>query len=111
MVEYPTDIDLNEDKDIHLDAANDLATTSGIEQLQQSVAIDVLDELRSLIAGRLTGRNIGKLEERIRQGLDDDPQLSDVRNVTIETFDRDSGRIEIEVNVVENEDFALEVET
>lgn len=109
MVEYPTDLDLNEDKDIHLDGANDLATTSGVEQLQQSVGIDVMDELRDFVAGRLTGGNIGSLEERIRQGLDDDPQLSDVRNVTIEQFDRRTDTVEITVSVVENADFTLEV--
>lgn len=109
MVDYPTDLDLNEGKDIHLDGSNDLALTSGIEQLQQSVAIDVMDELRDFVAGRLTGPNIGLLEERIRAGLNDDPQVGDVRSVTLDTYDRRNSTVEISVFVVEDENFTLEV--
>lgn len=111
MVEYPTDLDLNEYKDIHLDSTNDLTVTSGVEQLQQSVAIDVLDELQDLIAGRLSGTNIGQLERRIASGLNDDPQVGTVRNVSIDTFNRETGTIEITANVIENENFTLEIET
>lgn len=109
MVEYPTDLDLDSNRDTHLDETNDLAVTSGVEQLQQSVGIDVMDELEDFVAGRLTGENIGRLEERIRQGLDADPQLSDVRNVTIEQFNRQNNTVQIGVHVVENEDFTLTV--
>lgn len=111
MVEYPTDIDLDGNKDVHLDSTNDLATTSGVEQLQQSVGIDVLDELQAFISGRLTGSNVGQLEERIRSGLDDDPQLESVRNVTITQFDRQTNTIDITVSTIKNEDFTLEVST
>lgn len=109
MPDYPSDLDLNQNRDIHLNGANDLALTSGVENLQQSVGIDVMDELSDFVAGRLTGENIGRLEERIRDGLDSDPQLSDVRNVTIDQFDRQTDTVEISVHVVENEDFTLEV--
>lgn len=110
MVEYPTDLDLNEGKDVHLDGTNDLALTSGVEQLQQSVAIDVMDELRDFVTGRLTGRNIGQLEERIASGLNDDPQVDTVRSVSLDTFNRQNNTVEITVHVVENDDFTLEVE-
>lgn len=110
MVEYPTDFDLNEDKDTHLDGANDLALTSGVEQLQQSVGIDVMDELRDIVGGRLTGQNIGKLEERISRALNEDPQLASVRSVTLETYNRDTSTVEITAHVVQNDDFTLEIE-
>lgn len=111
MVEYPTDLDLNSGKDIHLDRSNDLATTSGIEQLQQSVAIDVMDELQDFVAGRLTGENIGLLEEQIRQGLNDDPQLSEVRRVTVQQFNRNTDTVEIDIDVVGDDDFTISVST
>jgi hypothetical protein len=110
MVEYPTDLDLGNDKDIHLDSGNDLALTGGVQQLQQSVAIDVMDELDEFISGRLNGENIGLLEESLREALNDDPQLSEVRNVIIQEFNRESGIVSIDVHVVENEDFSLSVE-
>ena len=109
MVDYPTDLDINEERDVHLDAGNDLAVTSGVEQLQQSVAIDVLDELQDFVAGRLTGQNIGQLEEAIRKGLDEDPQIGAVRTVTIDTFNRESSTVTIDVSVVEDDNFTLEV--
>lgn len=110
MVEYPTDLDLNEGKDIHLDSTNDLTLTSGIAQLQQSVAIDVMDELRDFVGGRLTGKNVGQLEESIASGLNDDPQVDTVRSVSLDTYDRQNKTVEITVHVVENDDFTLEVE-
>lgn len=109
MPDYPTDLDLNRNKDIHLDGANDLALTSGIEQLQQSTAIDVFDELQQFIGGRLNGENLGLLEERIRQGLNDDPQLSTVRNVNVMEYDRGTESITVSVEVVDNENFTLEL--
>jgi len=109
MVEYPTDLKLNEGKDIHLDTGNDLALVSGKQQLRQSIGIDVLDEISAFIGGRITGTNIGRLEERIRKGLDEDPQLAEVRNVTIEQFDRRDDTVEITAEVVGDDNFTLEV--
>lgn len=109
MVDYPTDLDLNQDKDIHLDGSNDLAVTSGVEQLEQSVAIDVMDEIQEFIGGRVTGPNIGLLEERLRGALNDDPQLSEVRLVNVAEYDRRTDTITIEIIVVDDEDFTLEV--
>lgn len=109
MVEYPTDLRLNEEKDIHLDAGNDLALVSGEEQLRQSIGIDVLDEISAFVGSRITGTNIGRLEERIRKGLNDDPQLAAVRNVTIEQFDRRDDTVEITAEVVGDDDFTLEI--
>lgn len=109
MVDYPTDLDLDDSKDIHLNGANDLATVSGVDQLSQSVAIDVMDEIQDFIGGRVTGKNIGLLEERIRQGLNDDPQLSEVQAVNIEEYDRRDNSITMEIVTIENKDFTIEV--
>jgi hypothetical protein len=109
MVDYPTDLQLNGDKDIFLDGANDLATVSGVRQLEQSVAIDVMDEIQNFIGGRVTGKNIGLLEERVRQGLNDDPQLSEVRQVNVREYDRRTDEIKIDIIVSQNDDFTIEV--
>lgn len=109
MVEYPTDLDLDNSKDIHLDAGNDLTLTSGIAQLQQSVALDVLNNVDDFISGQLSGENLGRLETSIRQSLERDPQVGDVRTVTIDSFDRQTGRISVDVTLTKNEDFTLEL--
>jgi len=107
MVEYPTDLDLDPDKDIHLDGANDLALVSGVDQLKQSVAIDVMDEIQDFIGGRVTGRNIGLLEERLRQAFNDDPQLDEVVSVNITQYDQRTNELTIEAKTIENEEFTL----
>lgn len=109
MVEYPTDLDLDNNKDIHLDAGNDLTLTSGIEQLQQSVALDVLNNVDGFTSGRLSGENLGRLETAIRRSLEADVQVGDVRTVSIESFDRETGRVEVNVTLTENEDFTLNI--
>jgi hypothetical protein len=108
-MEYPTDLDLNSDKDIHIDGSNDLATVSGIEQLEQSVAIDVMDEVQEFIGGRVTGKNLGLLEERFRQAINEDPQVVSVRTLNITEYDRRTDTISVEISTIENEDFTLEV--
>lgn len=108
MVEYPTDLDLDSGKDIHLSGANDLALVSGEAQLRQSVAIDAMDEIEAFIGGRVTGKNVGLLEERLRQAFNDDPQLDQVINVNVVEYDRRSEEIKIRATTVKNEDFTLE---
>lgn len=109
MVDYPTDLDLNGDKDIHLSGANDLALVSGVHQLEQSVAIDVMDELEAFVGGRVTGKNLGLLEERLRQALNDDPQLDEVRLVNVEEYDRGAQSITAEIITTQNDNFTIQV--
>jgi hypothetical protein len=103
----PTDIELSQDKDVFLDDGNDLALVSGQTQLQQSVAIDVFDELQDFVGGRLTGQRIGLLEERIRNGLNDDPQVGEVVQVNVTEYNRSTSTVDIEVQVADDEDFEL----
>lgn len=110
-MEYPTDLDLNSDKDVHLDGANDLAVVSGIKQLTQSVAIDAMDAIQQFIGGPVTGPELGLLEERLRQALEEDPQLSGVRSVNITEYDRGSNAITVEIRTIENDNFEIGVST
>jgi hypothetical protein len=104
-----TDIALSQDKDIHLDDGNDLALVSGQQQLQQSVAIDVFDELQDFVAGRITGQEVGLLEERIRVGLNEDPQVGEIVRVNVTEYNQTSSTIDVEVQVADNEDFELTI--
>ena len=108
MVEYPTDLDLNSDKDVHFNGANDLAVVNGEDQLLQSVAIDAMDEIQKFIGGRVTGKNVGLLEERLRQAFNDNPQLDEVVNVSVVEYDRRTDELIIEATTIENENFTLD---
>jgi hypothetical protein len=104
-----TDIRVNEDIDIYLDSANDLATISGIEQLEQSTALDVLGQVRNFSGGRLTGESVGLLEERVQESLQSDPQIDRIISVTVSRYDKDTGDVALDVVVTENEDFTIEL--
>lgn len=110
-MEYPTDLLLTEDLDIRLDAANDIATISGEQQLEQSVALDVMDETKNFVGGRLTGENLGLLEERIRESLAQDEQVADVQTVNIVEYNQESGQITANILVIDDEDFTIEIPT
>lgn len=104
-----TDIRLDDGMDIEIDAGNDIGTVSGHEQLEQSLAIDVMDELQDIVGGRVSGQNIGVLEERMREALNEDPQVGDIAYVNVEEFDRRTATATAEVGVVEDENFTIEV--
>lgn len=110
MVEYPTDAELNEQKDIFVDEAGDISLVSGIDQLAQSVGIDIFDETQDFTGSKLTGLTIGRLEAQIRDGLDNDPQLDDIVSVTIRSFDEEAGNVFIEVVTTANNEFTLPIE-
>lgn len=109
MPEYLTDIHLNSDRDIHLDDANDLALVSGRSNLEQSVAIAVGDAIEQFIGGNMDGTTVAVLEERVRQALEDDPQVESVQSVSVEQFDKRTNSISLDVTVEENENFSIEV--
>lgn len=108
-IETPVDLDVNQQKDIHLDSANDLATTSGVAQIQQSVGLDVLSVTDDFLGGPLTGETVGKLEENIRDSLATDEQVLDVTNVSITEFNQDLNTVEADIRVVDDPDFSIEV--
>lgn len=109
MPQYLQDLDLNSDRDVHTDDANDLALTSGRENLEQSVSIGAGDAIDQFIGSNIDGTTIALLEENLREALDADPQVSVVQSVDVEKFDRRDNSISVAVSVDEDEDFLLEV--
>jgi len=102
-----TDLSLNEYKDIHLNDANDLAVVTGQDQLEQSTAIDVLDVLTDFVGSNVSGEQIGQLETAIQSALEDDPQVTSVQNVSVSTFNTDTGEVAVDVSVLGDNDFTL----
>jgi len=108
-MEYPTDIRLGEDKDIVINDANDIGLVSGVQQLEQSVAIDVLDEIERFLGSAVTGTRVGKIEERIQTALQNDEQVGTVTNVSVEEFDRRDGSLNVSVSLLRDDDFTITV--
>jgi hypothetical protein len=105
-----TDLLIDEDLDIVIDTTNDLGTVSGIQQLEQSVAIDVLDVTRQFVGSRLTGSQIGLLEERVLRSLEDDEQVGEVLDVVVLQYDEAAQSVTMEIIVLEDENFEIELQ-
>lgn len=108
-IETPTDLDINKQKDIHLDSANDLATTSGVAQIEQSVGLDVLDITQDFVGEHFNGEQIGRLEDGIRRSLQQDEQVLTVRQVEISAYNPSTGKVEVDIFTVDDPDFTIEV--
>lgn len=111
MVDYLTDIAIDEHRDIYIDGANDLATISGKPNLEQSIALSTLDVTRRYIGRKVTAEDLGLLEERVREYLEQDPHIGSIVSVETETFNRDSGIVTMRVELTESESFTVELET
>lgn len=109
MPDYLQDLDLNSDGDIHTDDGNDLALTSGLDNLEQSININAGNAVEDFIGGNVNGTKIAILEERLTNALDADPQVSSVQDVSLEQFDKQTNSLSLDVLVEENENFTLEV--
>lgn len=103
------DIGLDSDGDVHTDSGNDLALVTGQAQLEQSVYIDVGDVMNQLIGGNITATNISLVEKRIKDALNDDPQLDDVQSVTVEEFDKRTNTLTVTAITTENEQFEMNI--
>jgi hypothetical protein len=104
-----TDLDLDESFDIHLDSGNDLALTTGAEQIEQSVAIDVRDELQNFVGSKVTADNAAILSERVRQAINDDPQLVDTKRVSFDEYDKRTNTASFTIVTVTNDEYEIEL--
>jgi len=105
-----TDLLIDEELDTVIDTTNDLGTVSGIQQLEQSVAIDVLDVTRQFVGSSLTGEQVGLLEERVLRSLEDDEQVGEVLDVVVSQYDRATQTVTMEIIVLEDENFSIELQ-
>jgi hypothetical protein len=105
-----TDLLIDEQLDTVIDTTNDLGTVSGIQQLEQSVAIDVLDVTRQFIGSKLTGEQVGLLEERVLRSLQTDEQIGQVLDVVVSEYDKGSQTVTMEIIVLEEENFEIELQ-
>lgn len=107
----PTDLDINREKDIHLDSANDLELTSGQPWLDQSVALVTMDVTSERIGESITGADIGILEEKIAERLEEDATIGDILYINIETYNRDTGTVSLQIGLTSGVELERDVQT
>lgn len=108
MVDYLTDLDVTQELDVHTDDANDLATTSGVDNLRQGISLTTMSVTRDRIGNKATADQLGLLEERVESMLDNDPHVGDVLSVTTQTFNRKRNVITMQVTLTDGK-FTLPV--
>lgn len=106
----PVDLKINNDLDTVIDTTNDLGTISSIQQLEQSVAIDVLDVTSQFIGSKLTGEQVGLLEERVLRSIQKDEQIGQVLDVVVSEYDKGSQSVTMEIVVLEDDNFEIELQ-
>lgn len=105
------DLRLNGDRQIELGADGDLRITNPIETVEQSVMIHVGDAVRQLVGEPLTAQSYTDAESRIRQAIERDTQIDDIRRVEVTRVNKQNGTVDVDVYVSYNESFTLELTT
>lgn len=108
--ETPTDLRLDEDRQVRLGGEKDMDQISGLGNVGQSLVILTGDVLRPLLGGPVTGQQLERIQDEIRRALQDDVQIDDVRRAEITEVDRASDTITVKVFVGLNNEFTLPVE-
>jgi len=87
------------------DSTDDLKTVSGEALTEQSVVIDVRQEVRPLLGGNVE-TDIDIIEAAIRRGLQNNEYVERVYSVSVETIDKQDGTVTFNA-VTERNDFRL----
>lgn len=102
------DLQLNTDRQVHLDDTGDLDQTSGVETVKQSAMLNAGQFLRPLVGEPITAQRIGHAESKIKQTLQNDPQIASVRSVRISAIDKDTNSVTIDVHTDVEHEFVIE---
>lgn len=104
------DLKLDEDRQVFVAADKDLGQTSGVETVQQSLAINSGSVLRPLVGSPLTAETLEDAQQQVVEILRDDPQINDVRRVEITEVNAVENKVEMRIFVGFNNEFDIEVD-
>lgn len=95
--------------DIILNQTNDLELVSGIDNVKQSVALDVRDVAHFAVGSSITSTTIYELTAAIERSLATDPQITPPTSVKLESINQDANILNYHVVTRDNEEFTLEM--
>jgi len=93
------DLYLTENRDITQTSQNDLREVSGIENVVQSVGIQLASEARVLLGEQITGERLRQFGDSVERVLLADPEVESVESLTISEIDRESNTVVVEATV------------
>lgn len=101
------DLELNTDRQVSVGGGGDLKQTSGIDTVEQSVAIHAGEVLRPLIGNPLTDQLYGDIEAEVEEILANDPQIANVDRVNILSVNKTNGTVKLDVFTSYNQSFQI----
>jgi hypothetical protein len=107
MADELRDIELDENRQVHIAADGDFAVTNGVRTVEQSVAILAGNVLRPLIGEPLDGDTLLDIQSELTTILKNDVQIESVNNVEIVTVNRAEGTVTLRVNTDFNNSFEI----
>jgi len=93
------DLYLTDNRDITQTSQNDLREVSGIENVVQSVGIQLAGEARQLLGEQITGEGLRRFGNSVEQALLADPEVESVESLAISEIDRESNTVRVEATV------------
>lgn len=109
MADELHDLKIRQNRQIYIGPDNDLALTSGLGTVEQSLGITAGDVLRPLIGEPITGTTYADIEARLEDALSRDPQISNVQRVDVAEVNRSINTVTINVFTAYNNSFELDI--
>lgn len=104
-----TDIAIDGDREVFIGGDGDLETVSGLDAVEQSVGIGASSAVRTLVGEPLRGATYARVQQRLEDALERDPQIDDVRRVEVTTVDKSAGTVTAEVFTSYDQSFEITV--
>jgi len=103
------DLKLGKDRYISVGADGDLETTSGVETVEQSVAIRVSPAVKELVGEDIDGESLTDLEAQIERAMGRDEQIESVNRVDVIEVNRSTNTVVVDVFGELNNGFTAEL--
>lgn len=95
--------------DIGLDDGGDLAFVTGMDNVKQSVALDIRDVTHFDVGGTLTSDTTFALRDEIKRSLQTDPQITTPITVELDSVDKNAGVVNFAITTRDNEEFTIDM--
>lgn len=95
--------------DIRLNKTNDIALVDGIENVKQSVALDVRDITHFAIGSNINANTIYDVTAAIERSLAADPQITAPTTVELQSINKDANELQFDITTRDNEGFTLDL--
>lgn len=101
---------VDSDRDIQITRGGDiLLTRTQEEYLNNFLAIAVGDAVRDLLGSPQSENALQALRSELWEALSENPQIDTVRYITIESIDTRQNTVEVEIVLVNNTSFTIEL--